>query len=275
MIDIKEDQLLWFIFFFDKKSTGSGIVNNNNNDNNNNEVKQNIQLAEELHKSIIRKFEKRKVFSGFRDNIWGADLADMQLISKFNKGFRFLLCVIDVFGKYAWVIPLKGAAIVDAFQKILKECNERQPNKIWVDKRSEFCNNYFKKWLKDNDIEMYSIQINKYMTSISKNVYIDELDDIVDEYNNTYCRTIKIKPVNAKDNTYINFKKEVNDKDPKFKVGNHVRISKYKNIFAKGYPPNWSEVFVIKKVKNRALWTYFINDLNGEEIIGTFYEKEL
>ena len=114
------------------------------------------------------------------------------------------------------------------------------------------------------------------MTSISKNVYIDELDDIVDEYNNTYCRTIKIKPVNAKDNTYINFKKEVNDKDPKFKVGNHVRISKYKNIFAKGYPPNWSEeVFVIKKVKNRALWTYFINDLNGEEIIGTFYEKEL
>ena len=273
MIDIKEDQLLWFIFFFDKKSTGSGIVNNNNNDNNNNEVKQNIQLAEELHKSIIRKFEKRKVFSEFRDNIWGVDLADMQLISKFNKGFRFLLCVIDVFSKYAGVIPLKGAAIVDAFQKILKECNGRQPNKIWVDKRSEFYNNYFKKWLKDNDIEMYSIQINKYMTSISKNVYIDELDDIVDEYNNTYCRTIKIKPVNAKDNTYINFKKEVNDKDPKFKVGNHVRISKYKNIFAKGYPPNWSEeVFVIKKVKNRAK-----NRVKKvkKEIIGTFYEKEL
>ena len=272
MIDIKEDQLLWFIFFFDKKSTGSGIVNNNN-DNNNNEVKQNIQLAEELHKSIIRKFEKRKVFSGFRDNIWGADLADMQLISKFNKGFRFLLCVVDVFGKYAWVIPLKGAAIVDAFQKILKECNERQPNKIWVDKRSEFYNNYFKKWLKDNDIEMYSIQINKYMTSISKNVYIDELDDIVDEYNDTYCRTIKTKPVNVKDDTYIDFKKEVNDKDPKFKVGNHVRISKYKDIFAKGYTPNWSEeVFVIKKVKNRAK-----NRVKKvkKEIIGTFYEKEL
>ena len=146
MIDIKEDQLLWFIFFFDKKSTGSGIVNNNNNDNNNNEVKQNIQLAEELHKSIIRKFEKRKVFSGFRDNIWGADLADMQLISKFNKGFRFLLCVIDVFRKYAGVIPLKdkkGATIVDAFQKILKESNERKPNKMWVDKGSEFYNNSF------------------------------------------------------------------------------------------------------------------------------------
>ena len=81
----------------------------------------NKQLAEELHKPIIQKFEKRKVYSGFRDNIWGADLADLRLISKFNKGFRFLLCVIDIFSKYAWVIPLKdkkGASIVSAFQKI-------------------------------------------------------------------------------------------------------------------------------------------------------------
>ena len=104
MIDIKEDQLLWFIFFFDKKSTGSGIVNNNN-DNNNNEVKQNIQLAEELHKSIIRKFEKRKVFSGFRDNIWGADLADMQLISKFNKGSKrccYSRCFSKNFERMQW-----------------------------------------------------------------------------------------------------------------------------------------------------------------------------
>ena len=114
------------------------------------------------------------------------------------------------------------------------------------------------------------------MTSISKSVYINKLDDILSEYNDTYHRTIKMKPVDVKDNTYIDFKKEVNDKDPKFKVGDHVRISKYKNIFAKGYTPNWSEeVFVIKKVKNTVPWTYVINDLNGEEIIGTFYEKEL
>ena len=84
------------------------------------------------------------------------------------------------------------------------------------------------------------------MTSISKNVYIDKLDDIVNEYNNTYHRTIKMKPVDVKDNTYINFEKEVNDKDRKFKVGDHLGISKYKNIFAKGYIPNWSEeIFVI------------------------------
>ena len=114
------------------------------------------------------------------------------------------------------------------------------------------------------------------MTSISKNVYIDKLDDIVKKYNNTYHTSIKIKPVDVKYNTYFDFKKEVCDKNPKFKVGDHVRISKYKNSFFKGYMPNWSEeIFIIKKTKNTVPWTYVLNDLNGEEIIGTFYENEL
>ena len=106
---------------FDKKSKGGGV---------NIPLEFNEQLAEELHKPIIRKFKKRKVYSGFKDNIWGADLADMQLISKFNKGFRFLLCVIDIFSKYVWVVPLKdkkGINIVNAFQKILKESSGRKP----------------------------------------------------------------------------------------------------------------------------------------------------
>ena len=107
-------------------------------------------------------------------------------------------------------------------------------------------------------------------------MYIDKLDGIVDEYNNICHRTIKMKPVAVKDDKYIDFKKEVNDRDPKFKVGDHARIFKYKNIFTKGYTPNWSEeVFVIGKIKNTVPWTYDINDLNGEDIIGTFYEKEL
>ena len=115
------------------------------------------------------------------------------------------------------------------------------------------------------------------MTAASKKVYIDKLDDIVNEYYNTYHRTIKTKPVDVKDNTYIDAMMfHSDDKDPKFKVGDHVGISKYKNIFAKGYTPNWSEeVFVVSKIKNTVPWTYVINDLNGEEIIGTFYEKEL
>ena len=111
---------------------------------------------------------------------------------------------------------------------------------------------------------------------MSKNVYIDKLDDIVNEYNNTYHRTIKMKPADVKDNTYIDFGKEVNDEDPKFNIGDHVRISKYKNIFGKGYTSNWSEeVFIISKIKSIVPWTYVINDLNDEEIIGSFYEKEL
>ena len=219
----------------------------------------------------------------------------MQLISTFNKAFRFLLCVIDIFSKYAWVLPLKdkkGASFVNAFQKRLADSN-RKPN-IWVGIGSKFYTNSFKKQFKYNDIEMYSIQnegkpviverfirtlktkIYKYMTSVSKDVYIVKLDDIVSEYNNIYHITIKMKPTDVKDNTYIDFAKEVNNKDSKFKVGDHLRISKYKNISAKGYVPNWSEeVFVVSKIKNTVSWTYVINDLNGEEIIGTFYEKEL
>ena len=201
---------------------------------------------------------KKKVHAAFKDNIWGANLVDIQILSKYNKGIRFLLCVIDIFTKYPWFVPLKdkkGVSIVTAFQSILKQSN-RKPNKIWVDKGSEFYNASFTKWLRDNDIVMYSAnnegksvlaerfirtlksKIYKHMTSISKNVYIDKLDNIVNEYNNTYHTTIKMKPIDVKDNTYINTDKEINNKDSKFKVGDRVRISKNKNIFAKGYTPN-------------------------------------
>ena len=113
------------------------------------------------------------------------------------------------------------------------------------------------------------------MTLVLKNVYIDKLYDIVNKYNNTYHSTIKMKPADVKSNIYINSSKEINNKDPKFKIGDIFRISKYKNIFAKCYTSNWSdEVFVIKKVKNTVPWTYVISDLNGEEIVGTFYERE-
>ena len=121
----------------DKFTKGSGV--------NTKPAPQNRQLAEELHKPIIREFKKRKAYSAFKDNIWGADLADIQLISKFNKGIRFLLCVIDIFSKYVWVVPLKdkkGVSIVAAFQSILKQSN-RKLNKIWVDKGSEFYNASF------------------------------------------------------------------------------------------------------------------------------------
>ena len=144
MMVIIEDQLQWFTSFLDKKSaslnksSGSGIVN-----------EPNYQLANELHKPIIRKFKKRKIYSSFRDNIWGVDLADMQSLSKYNKGIKYLLCAIDLFSKYAWLIPIKdkkGSSIVSAFKKIISKC---KPNKIWVDQGSEFYNNTCKDFLKN------------------------------------------------------------------------------------------------------------------------------
>ena len=114
------------------------------------------------------------------------------------------------------------------------------------------------------------------MTAVSKNIYIDVLGDIVNKYNNTVHRTIKMKLIDVTSDSYAEYNEDSNVTNPKFKVGDHVRISKYKNIFAKGYTPNWSEeVFVVNKIKNTVPWTYAISDLNGEEITGSFYEKEL
>ena len=254
------------------------------------------KLADELHKPIIKKFKRRKVYSSFKDNIWGVDLADMQLISKFNKGVKYLLCVIDLFSRYAWVVPLKNkkiVSIINAFQSILKK-SDRKPNKIGVDHGSKFCNNHFKKWLKDNEIEMYSThnegksvvaerfiktlknKIYKQLATAGKNVYFDVLDDIVNKYNNAWHSSIKMKPKDVGNDSFAEYSEESNENYPKFKVGDHVRISKYKNIFTKGYISNWSEeIFVVKKIKNTVPWTYEISGLNGEEIVGSFYEKEL
>ena len=176
----------------------------------------------------------------------------MQLISKFNKGARFLLWDIRIYIKYAWVVPTK----------------------------SELYNRYMKLWLQDNDIEIYwthnegksvvaerfirtlKNKIYKYTTSISKNVYINKLEDTVNKYN-TYHSTIKMKSVDLKSSTYIDFNKENNKKNLKFEIGYHVKIWKYKNAFVKSYFPIWSEVFVIKQVKNTMPW-HVISDLNGD-----------
>ena len=181
--------------FFDKKSallnksSGSGIAN-----------EPNYQLANELHKPVIRKFKKRKVYSYFRDNIWVVNLGDMQSLNKYNKGNKYLLCAIDIFCKYAWVVPIKdknGTSIVHAFKKIISK--ERKPNKIWAEQGREFCNNLFKGFLKVNNIEMCSTynegksavaerfirtlknKAFKHMTAISKNVYFDVLGNILNK----------------------------------------------------------------------------------------------
>ena len=281
--------------FFDKKSTGSGFKKLKNTAEPSALACSSSILADEHHKPIIRKFNKRKVYSQFKDNIWGVDLADMQSLTRKNKGIKYLLCAIDLYSKYVFVIPLKdkkGISIVNAFNKIIKQSN-RKPNKIWVNQGGEFYNNVFEKWLSDNDINMYSTynegksivaerfirtlknKLYKHMTATGKNVYYDVLDDVVNKYNNTEHSTIKMKPIDVKNNKRV-YIDEHHKKDNKFKIGDRVRISRYKNIFATRYAPNWSsEIFIVDKINDTVPYTYNLKDLNDEEIIGSFYDKEL
>ena len=171
----------------------------------------------------------------------------MQSLRKYNKGIKYSLCAIDTFSKYALVVPLKDKRRINAFQNIIS--GQRKPNKIWVDQGGEFYIKLFKRFLKINNSEMYATcsegksvvaerfirtlknKILKQMTAVSKNVYFNVFDDIVDEYNNTVHRTVKLIDVTS--DCYAEYDEDSNEKDPKFKVGDHVRISKYKNIFVK------------------------------------------
>ena len=172
----------------------------------------------------------------------------------------FLLCAIDIFSKYVRVASLKdkkSITIVDAFQSILSN-SKGKPNKICVGQCIWFRNSSFKKWLKQNSADF------------------DVVNNVLVKYDDTYHTTIKMKPIYVKSNSHVKHNVDSNGKDSKFKIGDHVRFSKYKNIFAKGYAPNWSEeVLVISKIKDTAPRTYVILYLNSEEIVGTCYEKEL
>ena len=202
-----------------------------------------------------------------------------------------------MYSKYAFVIPLKyknGISVTNGFNKIIKQSN-RKPSKIWVDQGGEFYNNFFKKWLSDNDIIVYStynegksvvaerfirtlkIKLYKHMTAIGRNAYYDVLDDVVNKYNNTKHSIIKMKPINVIDNNNkIVYIDEHNEKRSRFKIRDRVRISKFKNIFTKGYTPNWSsEIFIVDKVNGTVPYTYNLKDLNDEETLGSFYDREL
>ena len=254
-------------------------------------------LAEELHKPVKRKFKRRRVLVNGTDKIWSADLADMQAFTKFNRGIKYLLAVIDVFSNYGYLIPLKdktGKSVASALKTIFKE---RKPGKMWVDKGKEFYNKDVKEL-----IELYSTENEekssvverwirtmkekmwKYFTDNNTNVYVDILPDLVEDYNNTRHSSIKMTPVEASKkknelevwrNLYPN-RLGIIDINPKFSIGDKVRLSKKKKTFEKGYTTRWTEeVFTITKINRTSPITYKVADLNGEEIDGTFYEPEL
>ena len=263
------------------------------------------QPAEELHKPITRNFRKRRVISYGIDKIWAADLVEMQNYSKCNKGIKYLLMGIDVFSKYGWIVPLKDKkteSVSLAFDLIFKR-NKRKPEMLCTDKGTEFISKHFKEFLKKNKITLYHTENeekssiverwnktikNKMWKMVSANnntVLWDKLDKLVDDYNNTYHSSIEMTPTEASKNVNENkvFANLYGDliylkpKKPKFSIGDKVRISKYKRrVFDKGYTPNWTEeVFTVDIVLLTKPVTYKIVDLLGEEIEGSFYEKEL
>ena len=262
------------------------------------------QLADELHKPITRNFQKRSVISNGIDEIWAADLVEMQKFSKWNKGMKYLLMVTDIFSKYGWIKPLKDKkteSVSKAFDEIFK--SKRKPTMLWTDKGSEFISKHFKDFLSKKGIKLYYTENEeklgiverwhktikntmwKMFTVNNNTVYGDKIDKLVNDYNNLRHSSIEMKPVEAskKENqskAWSNLYGELiylKPGKPKFEIGDKVRISKYKrSVFDKGYTPNWTEeIFVIDRVIPTRPITFSIVDLVGETIEGTFYEQQL
>ena len=246
---------------------------------------------------MVHHFRKRTVYVSGIDEIWAADLVDMQSFAKDNDGVKYLLTVIDVFSKYGWIVPLNdksGKSTAAGFMKIFT--SGRKPGKVWVDKGREFYNKDVKKL-----VELYSTEneekscvverwnrtmrekMFKYFTANSTRRYIDVLNEMVNSYNNTRHSSIKMTPAKAslkanEKTVWMNlFGNEIREAiKPKFSIGDKVRITKKKNIFEKGYTPRWTEeIFTISTIQYTDPPTYKITDANDEEIQGSFYEQEL
>ena len=261
------------------------------------------KLADELHKPIKRNFTRRRVIVNHIDETWCSDIVEMQKFSRWNAGYRYLLMVLDVYSKYGWIIPLKdkkGETVAQAFKTIFKE--GRKPQYIWTDKGKEYYNKHVKELLDKNKITLYSTENEekssvcerwnrtiktkmwKQFTVQGNTQYLDMLPKLVKQYNNTRHSSTKMTPTEAskkknEGTVYFNLygDMETSRQKPKFKVGDKVRISKYKRpVFDKGYTANWTEeVFTVDKIQYTNPITYKLKDLSGEEISGSFYEQEM
>ncbi len=255
-----------------------------------------------LHRPVKRKFQRQRVIVGGIDHQWQADLVEVGRIKQHNKGYRYLLTCIDVFSKYAWVIPLKdktGKSLVAAFQQILRD--GRKPLRLQTDKGTEFTNRHFQKYLRDNHIHFFTThneetkaciverfnrtfksRMWRYFTYQDTHTYINILEDLVHAYNNTYHRSIGMTPakVNTTNSEQV-WQKLYGTEDPLVKeqtlaVGDLVRLSQVKRAFKKGYMSNWTrEIFTVVEVKRGQPTVYRVADGQAEVLEGTFYYDEL
>lgn len=266
------------------------------------------QIVEELHKPARRSFLRRGVILKGIDDLWMVDLIELCSYSKENKGYKYILAVIDCFSKFAWLSPLKsksGKEVAAAFEKVLKQ-GGRKPRNLQSDRGKEFYNSFFQKIIKSNRINHYSTFSNmkaciveRFIRTIKNKMWkqfslqgtykwITIYEELVKRYNNTKHRTIHMRPSTVKgkkiekyllDNVYCIDKrggKSSNQKQPKYKVGDFVRISKHKADFAKGYRPSWStEIFKIDQVRKTIPVTYCLKDKSDQMIAGGFYEPEI
>ena len=253
------------------------------------------QLAKEVFSPQITKLKRQRIMPLYKDETWSADLIDKSSLSKYNNNYKFILTVIDIFTKYAWAIPLKnksGLSITNGFKTILSE--GRKPEKLWVDRGSEFYNKTFKSLLNEYETKLYSTYsdlkavfierfnrtllriINKPMFINGDGNWVNILNDAVVTYNNNIHSTIEMTPVDASSNPDKINTLLVLRILPKVNVGDYVRNEDKRNIFSKGYNSNWNrELFKINEVLKTQPPTYKKRDINGEIIEGKYYEQEL
>jgi len=255
-------------------------------------------IANELHRPARKIFPRRSVVTLFKDDLWQADLIDMQSHSRQNKGFKFILIIIDTFTKYVWVEALKNKTAEECTKAMFNVLKKANPKLLQTDNGTEFYNNQFQDLMKKYKIKHYSSfsvikcsicerviqtlknKIYKHFTATGTWNWYNTISKIIQNYNNTKHRTIKCTPSEArmdankiKLNTHTNIKTLYK---PKFKINDKVRISKYKHIFDKGYTPNWTtEIFTISKILHTNPVTYQLKDESNNIILGGFYEQEI
>lgn len=262
------------------------------------------QIVNEIHRSARRNFKRRSVVLKGIDDLWQADLIDLQKLHTLNRGYKYILTVIDTFSKYAWCTPIKSKTkmeVKNAFELIIKT-SKRRPKNLQTDLGKEFYNNVFDCYLKSLKVNHYStysikkasiverfiktlkFKLYKYFSLVGNYKWVGKpLDDVLKSYNQTVHSTTKFRPVDINIDNEIQVSKNIEKSQPnlpyklnKFNIGDCVRISKYKSVFNKGYTPNWStELFTIKHVNRTQPVTYHIQDQRRNTILGTFYEEEL